>query len=172
MAKVKGLKKLNNAIKVALADFGINKFKMNGDWAYYPEENIITYSLLENKLEDIWFNEFVKKRFGYKVKNSFMITVLHEVGHKETLEDIYESDTVYEFCMREKKRIEKAMENAKDKKECKKLEFEYFSLPDEIIATEWAVNYAKEHEAELMTAWIAIKKALTEFYAKNIESEV
>ena len=102
MAKLKGIRKLNKALATAFGDFGIDKFAMNGDWAFYPNENKITYSLIENKLEDVWFNEFVKKRFGYKVKNTFMITVLHEIGHKMTLDDIYESDAVYDFCINEK----------------------------------------------------------------------
>ena len=165
---MKGLKKLNKAMKTAFEQFGIDRFVMNGDWAYYPENNKITYSLVENKVEDIWFNEFVKKRFGYKVKNTFIITVLHEIGHKMTLEEIYESDVVYEFCMREKQRIDNEMENVKNMKQAKKLEFDYFSLPDEIIATEWAVNYAKEHEEELAETWKAVKEALFDFYAKNI----
>ena len=140
MAKLKGIKKLNKAMITAFGQFGIDKFNMNGDWAFYPNENKITYSLVENKSEDIWFNEFVKKRFGYKVENTFIITVLHEIGHKMTLDDIYESEVAYDFCMREKKRIETEMEKAKSEKEAKKLEFEYFSLPDEIIATEWAIK--------------------------------
>ena len=165
---MKGRTKLNKAMKTAFEQFGIDRFVMNGDWAYYPENNKITYSLVENKVEDIWFNEFVKKRFGYKVKNTFIITVLHEIGHKMTLEEIYESDVVYEFCMREKQRIDNEMENVKNMKQAKKLEFDYFSLPDEIIATEWAVNYAKEHEEELAETWKAVKEALFDFYAKNI----
>lgn len=165
---MRGLKKLNKAMATAFEQFGIDKFVMNGDWAYYPDNNKITYSLVENKIEDIWFNEFVKKRFGYKVKNTFIITVLHEIGHKMTLEEIYESDVVYEFCMREKKRIDDEMENVKNMKQAKKLEFDYFSLPDEIIATEWAVNYAKEHEEELAETWEVVKEALFDFYAKNI----
>ena len=167
MAKVKGIRKLNKALKTVFADFGIENFSLTNDWAYYPDENKITYSILENNIEDVWFNEFVKKRFGYKVKNTFMITVLHEVGHHFTLDDIYDSDAVYEFCTREKERIEKAMETASAKKS-KKLEFEYFSLPDEIIATEWAVRYATEHEKELDEKWKEIEKAFVEFYTKNI----
>lgn len=169
MAKVKGITKLNKALAVAFGEFGIDKFVMNGDWAYYPEDNKITYSLIDNKIEDIWFNEFVKKRFGYKVKNTFMITVLHEIGHKMTLDDIYESDAVYKFCEAEKERISKDMENAKSEKESKKLEFQYFALPDEIIATKWAVDYIKEHEEELEEIWQNIQNALVEFYAKNID---
>lgn len=169
MAKLKGIRKLNKALATAFGSFGIDKFTMNGDWAFYPDENKITYSLIENKLEDVWFNEFVKKRFGYKVKNTFMITVLHEIGHKMTLDDIYESDAVYEFCINEKERIEESMEAAKSEKECKKLEFQYFSLPDEIIATKWAVDYMREHEEEVNMIWTELKKAFTEFYAKNID---
>lgn len=169
MAKVKGMKKLNKVMKEVLAPFGIEKAVLNGDWAYYGDENKLTYSIVEGTLEDIWFNEFVKERFGYKVKNTFMITVLHELGHHFTLENVYENDCVYDFCMREKERIEKEMKKAKTKKEAKKIEFQYFNLPDEIMATEWAVNYARENKKELEEMWEKIKRALVEFYTKNID---
>ena len=169
MTKLKGLTKLNKALKNAFSEFEIEKFTMNGDWAYYPDTNKITYSLVENNIEDIWFNEFVKKRFGYKVKNTFMITILHEIGHKMTLDDIYESDAVYEFCEAEKERIDKDMKNAKSEKECKKLEFQYFALPDEIIATKWAVDYMRENEEKLAEIWEKLKAAFVEFYSKNID---
>ena len=72
--------------------------------------------------------------------------------------------------MNEKERIEAEMQTAGDKKS-KKLEWQYFNLPDEIVATEWAVNYARTHRTELRELWEKVTDALAEFYAKNITEE-
>jgi hypothetical protein len=48
------------------------------------------------------------------------------------------------------------------------LEYQYFNLPDEIMATQWAVNYAKKYPTRVQRMWEDIQDALTEFYKANI----
>ena len=51
--------------------------------------------------------------------------------------------------------------------ESKALEWQYFNLPDEIMATQWAVNYAKEHPKKIKKMWKKAQSALLDFYKKN-----
>lgn len=49
----------------------------------------------------------------------------------------------------------------------KELEWEYFNLPDEIMATQWAVNWIKEHPKKTKKMYKACIKALIDFYETN-----
>jgi hypothetical protein len=170
MAKLKGEKKLNKELTTAFKDFGVDMV-MTDSYQYSMTDEEVGFCLLEGRLEDDLFNEFVKERFGYKVTNTFMISILHEIGHHYTLEDIYTSDFVCDFCHKEKERIEAALQNTTKRKEIKRLEWEYFSLPDELAATAWAVNYARTHKKKLDKIWLKVQAAITRFYAKNITEE-
>lgn len=163
MSKLKGRKKLNKVVSAQLANFGIKKAKLSDTYSYcYP--NVITYKLTE-VMEDELFNQFVFERFGYKVENSFVFALLHEVGHHKANDNIV--DDILDFCLQEKERIEKAMQTADAYDEIKELEYQYFALPDEIMATQWAVNFARNNKLECDVMWENIKIALFKFYEKN-----
>ena len=165
MSKLKGVKKLNKAVSAQLAPFGISKAKYTGDYAYYDYDESITYSLIENNVEDLFFKEFIKERFNYIPENSFIVSLMHEIGHHKTYYDL--NPAVIEFCEKEKERINKEMINA-DMKRSKELEWQYFNLPDEIIATTWAIYYMETHPKKMRKMWKKCEKALHKFYSKNI----
>ena len=167
-SKVKGIRKLNKAIRTAFEPLGVKKMRLAEDYGYYITDDTIEYRITEGHIEDKWFNQFIKERFNYKVKNTFIFSILHEIGHLNTLAEIRECDILYDFCENEKDRIRQEMNEAENIKQSKKLEWQYFNLPDEIAATAWAVDYAKENEEELAEIWKLIETALHEFYAKNI----
>ena len=161
--KIRGLKKLNSVITKQLTPFGIYKALCSDDFSYWYTKEEIHYRL-EQTIEDEWFMDFITETFGYKPTYPFLMSILHEVGHHYTIDDI---DTDIElYCEDEKERIENEMQTA-DAERTKALEWEYFNLPDEIVATEWAVAYAAEHTAELAEMWAEILEALQEFYKKN-----
>lgn len=168
MAKLKGVKKLNKAIKKALAPLGVEKVKLYTEWQYDFETDTLYYSLTDS-IVDIWFNEYIRDTFHYIVNNTgedtFIISVLHEVGHRETIDFI--SDKTYNKCLKEKEKIFKAIENAETETEAKKIEYKYFSLTDEHQATKWAVDYAKHHRKKIKKMQKAVAEAVTKFYEKN-----
>ena len=165
MAKVKGLKKLNKKISKELAPFGIEKAFCSNDYSYIFTSKQVTFKLTEGTCEDKWFTEFVKERFNYDVRYPFIISLLHEVGHSKTDDQI--QDELYNFCFKEKERIDKEMESVETIEEAKKLEWQYFNLPDEIVATAWAINYAKTYPKKVEKMWRKSQKALLKFYNKN-----
>ena len=59
--------------------------------------------------------------------------------------------------------------DAETKKQVKKLEYQYFNLPDEIIATKWAVDYMTKNKDEIKEMWKRIEKEILKFYEKNLD---
>ena len=165
MTRIRGLRKLNKAVTIQLKPFGIDKAECSTEYAYYRNSERISFKLTEDTLEDRWFMEFVKERFGYNVKYPFIFSLLHEVGHHMTDDDL--DDMTYDFCEGEKAYIDSEMQTATDIKTCKALEWKYFGLPDEILATTWAVDYMKSHPVKIERMWNEILVALEKFYRKN-----
>ena len=166
MAKVKGAKVLNKAISKELSAFGIKKAVCTDEYSYLFDKKMVTYKLTEGTVEDKWFTEFIESRFGYEVRYPFIISLLHEVGHHKANDNIV--GDIYEFCMAEKERISAEMINADDEEQ-KALEWEYFNLPDEIMATQWAVDYVRKHPKKVKKMWKKSQKALLDFYKKNLD---
>lgn len=165
---MRGIKALNKAIQAEVKMFGIEDIRM-ADWGYYSNDYSIEYTLFENRIEDELFLDFVKERFNYKPLNNFMLSLFHEIGHHYTYDEATESDIIYDFCQAEKDRIEEEMQTATSNRKIKKLEYEYFNLPDEIVATAWAVGYMRKHEEEIKIMWEHILKAIHKFYEKNLD---
>lgn len=163
MGKIKGLKKLNKALSAELAPFGISKAICGTEYSYLYSDESITYKITQGTIEDIWFKEFVKERFHIEPE-SFILSILHEVGHHKANDEI--EGALFDFCTQEKQRISAEMESA-DEARSKILEWEYFNLPDEIMATQWAVNYIKQNPKKIEKMWLNILKALDKFYKKN-----
>lgn len=162
--KIKGVKALNRAIYKPLAKFGISKVSLSNEYSYIFESESVTFKVTET-IEDKWFMDFIKERFDYETEN-FIISLLHEIGHHKANDEI-EGD-IYNFCTNEKERITKELENENITDErVKELEFQYFNLPDEIMATQWAVTYAKEHPQEIEQMWGEMLTAIQNFYTVN-----
>ena len=128
--------------------FGIDKVKKGTEFAYVYEDNTILYTTDTCEVDE-FFSNFLKERFDYDDKYPFAMSLLHEVGHHVNNDEIV--DNIYAFCIGEKYKISKAVEklNDNDLERYKELNFQYFNLPDEIMATAWAVNYAKKHSKKL-----------------------
>jgi len=164
MAKLKGMKKLNKTISAELKPFGISKAVCSDEYSYNFIDESVNFKLTENEIEDRWFTEFIKERFNYNVRYPFVISLLHEIGHHKANDEI--TDAIQDFCENEKERITAEMFNA-DEDYSKKLEWQYFNLPDEIMATQWAVTYAIKHPKKIKKMWVKMKKALMNFYKIN-----
>ena len=161
--RIKGKKKLNKAITKEVAPFGISSATLSDEYAYYYTDESMTFKLTQS-VEDEWFNEFIKERFGYECEYSFVLSLLHEIGHHKANNEI--DGAILDFCNAEKDRINSEMILA-DADKSKVLEWQYFNLPDEIMATQWAVNYAKKHPRKIKKMWERMKADIMEFYLAN-----
>lgn len=170
MKKIKGLKKLNQAVSAQLKPFGIASAFCRQMYAYHYATERVEFTL-QVTMADEWFNKFIEERFNYKVEYPFIIALLHEVGHHKANDEI--DGAIADFCELEKERITKAMLQAEDDEEKQKIfEWQYFNLPDEIMATQWAINYAKKHPKKIVKMWKAIEPVIINLYRKNLDHEI
>ena len=78
------------------------------------------------------------KRLKPEIKlNSFVWSLLHELGHHATNDDLTEEEERY--CDRKRARVART-----------KAKHPYYRLPDEVMATTWAVEYANTHKEEVL----------------------
>ncbi len=163
MTELKGKDKLNKAISKELKPFGISSANLSDEYSYYFDDESVTFKLT-SAVEDAWFNEFIAERFNYICEVPFVLSLLHEVGHHKANDEI--EGAIYDFCTTEKERIEEEMKTA-NADYSKVLEWQYFNLPDEIMATQWAVNYAKKHPKKIKKMWERMKVNILAFYIEN-----
>lgn len=104
-----------------------------------PEEKIfITFQ--KHQKEDEMVQQFLEKEFG-KRYNSFIIGLLHEIGHIETYEEELDDDRdmVYGLLKVAYEEGESSVEEFNDM---------YFRIPAEYNATYWGVQYYETHKKE------------------------
>ena len=114
-------------------------------------------------MTDKLFSQFLFDRFDYVDKYPFIMSILHEIGHAKNNDDI--DGDVYAFCLGEKYKIQIAINNTDftDDARMLNLYYRYFSLPDEIMATAWAVNYVKKNKKQIKEMNKIITKAVDEY---------
>lgn len=155
-------KELNKIVTTQLRKFGITKAKVDREFEYDYETDIIKFSTIPD-LTDKLFSQFLLDRFDYVDKYPFTMSLLHELGHRENNDDI--EDDILAFCLGEKYKIQIDINDADitDDNRIQNLYYRYFSLPDELMATAWAVNYANSHKKEIKEMEKIFRKALKEY---------
>lgn len=125
------------------------------DFAYYYTDNIVEYTLVVSARMDRMFREFAETLGLIHKVDVFLLSLLHEVGHHETYDELDDADITYSADI-------KATLTTND------CDVEtYFNLPDEYAATEWAVNYINTHTAEVASLWQELQPAILQFYIDN-----
>lgn len=164
--KLKGIKKLNKAITELVEPFGISEAKLGTDFAYYFTDEHIEFQMTCGDWTDELFDKFVEEEFGFKNPYPFVLSILHEIGHHNTWEEI--DDDVYDIILKKKERIAKIIQNKKNSREKKiAADLEYFNLPDEYAATAWAVDYFTQNRKECDEMYKKACEALCKFYQEN-----
>ena len=74
---------------------------------------------------------------------------------------------IIKCCLNEKEKIAKEINETDDREQIKLINYKYFSLPDEIMATSWAVDYMKKHPRIIAKMWDEMWSAILNFYEKN-----
>ena len=156
------MKWLDRQISKQFKHFGI-KCRYADDFAYFYYKKIVSYSIQED-ITNKWYMDFVEKTFKYKPINCFVFSFLHEIGHHFTMDDI--DCEIDAFCQEEKARIDEEIKNA-NVYQRRGLSMKYYALPDEYIATKWAVEYEKNHREEVKKIWKNIELILYMYYKMN-----
>lgn len=129
------------------------------NFSYYYLDNTVEFSLLNDA--DSWnFEHFCRKKAPDINADSFLYSLFHEIGHAETGDDISEMDA--NFSRDEKDRLTKELNLGKiDISVANKI---YYNLPDEIAATEWALDYMRNNQKEVKELWDKIQPILMRLY--------
>ena len=149
--RLKGIDKINKYIEGY-----INKWDLyahiDTDFMYDPTEDTVYWTLVVSEKHDRAFQEFFES-LGCDIKTDvFVYSIFHEIGHSQTLEKISDEDYNYSHDR-------KADPNITDE--------EYFRLPDEIIASKWAVDYINNNIDEVRDFWNGLKPLIMKFYQRN-----
>jgi hypothetical protein len=157
--KLQGINEINDILNRFLEPFDCTA-DIGEDFCYWDAHNLINYALVVSTNSDIWFQEFAHALMPDLKCDTFLLSLMHELGHHETLDEI--DDDTYDYCRRVKDEI-----NATNSQNTKENNFKYFNLPDEIIATEWGLNYMMQHKEEMIILWNELQPAILNFYKVN-----
>jgi hypothetical protein len=127
----------------------------NKDFAYEYATSTVYYSFLVPKMGGELHKKYALAHGLEYDCGSFFLGLLHEVGHHFTLDDLEEDEE--EYCMKTKKKLHG--ESVEDN-------FIYFDLPDEKLATEWAINYINKNKAKLFKLAIEIQPIINNIYSQ------
>lgn len=163
--KLKYIEELNNLVEKFIKYFGC-KAEIDTDFAYYPEEKVVTWSPFIMDKADRYFNEFVNEFFPNIEADIFLWSLLHEVGHHMTYEfwsaeNLEQSKKVKDLAA---ERLERKGINPKAEKLCY---FMYFSADDEMRATGWAAEYMETHPERVAKFWHDFVDAYNTFLSLN-----
>ena len=151
MKRLRGVKEINDCIEKYIKKWHL-KARLSTDFCYFPSKRVVCWTLLVSEKNDKDFSNFFES-LGCKVKaDIFIYSLLHEIGHSQTL--FLLSDEEYNY----------SHDRADDKTITNE---EYFNLPNEIIATKWAVEYLNDHAEEVNNFWSELQPKILKFYAKN-----
>lgn len=156
---------IDKVLNEFLAEFGCVT-EMGEDFAYYYEDDVITYTLAvpENGVD--YFMENWHNLAPEMTIDPFLASIMHEVAHTQTLHLLTKEES--DYCEKAKKELGLALElRATLQQENKDCYFKYFALPDEKIATDWAIEYIRNHTQKISDFWQKLQAAIMEFYIVN-----
>lgn len=122
--------------------------RLGTDFAYYTDDNSITYSLVVSDENGKAFQKYVEKLFPDIHADLFLWSTLHELGHHET-EDDFEDDEWEDYMTLTLLDISNEV---------------YFELDIERAATVWAGEYIQSHAEEVAELWNKLQPAIKNFY--------
>ena len=150
-----GEERINKILNKYLEKFDLTA-NLDTDCAYYYYKNMVTYSFVVSEKYDIMFKNVCNKIAKRNIEaDIFLLSLFHEIGHAETIEDLSDEEIYSSTIVKEK-----VSEGAIDEKE-------YFYAPDEYIATQWGVKYIQEHNKEIADLWVELQSAILQFYVVN-----
>ena len=131
------------------------------DFGYSPILKEISYSLVMADKGTKAFMEHFNTLAPDITCDAFLVSFLHELGHHMTLSafseeemDEYYDDVEY---------IRAHLEDGEFSDE------EYFNLPIEAAATNWAIDFIRNNASALAKWWTKVQSAILEIYDNEVE---
>ena len=133
------MKELNQALNSWLEKYGFDTVVegMEPSFGYYYNRDSIVYTLSMRESAIKSWSLLMEEMDCPFVINQFYTSFLHELGHAQTLDLLTEEEE--QFSKNEEIRLSQLDDIVQ-------ADYEYYHLPREIIATEWAMNFMRENE--------------------------
>lgn len=152
------MKELNTDILVEIVDEFLAPLDcdsdFDADFYYDEEENTVYFSVLVAERAERLFKQYVKTTFNFETPNIFVLSLLHEVGHAQTLGNFSKKEK--RNAHKQKEIIEKELKiNDNDE-----VYSRYFDINIEKVATAWAVKYYQENVARCEKFYNIFEKEL------------
>ena len=123
---------INKILRSYLEPFGY-EIRHGSDFCCNLDKEVVYWSLYTPANADKYFLEYAHS-LGLKYEcGVFILSLFHEIGHLETYDDLDEIDIAYSED--EKKLLSKKETHNKADN------MHYFGLPEEKIATKWAIEF-------------------------------
>ena len=151
---LKGINEINNILNDFLEEFDCTA-DVAEDFEYLYAESLIHYSFVISEKGEKEFIESVNRHNPIVNCDTFLWSLLHELGHHETIDDL--SDNEYADSQIMKDFVEFGIVPTDI----------YYYCPDEVAATAWAVQYANSHIDLLQDLWNRLQPAIMNFYKIN-----
>lgn len=149
--RLRGIAEINKYIESYVSKWDLYA-SIDTDFAYDPTIDTIFWTVLVSEENDKAFQDFFEK-LGCDVKTDvFVYSIFHEIGHSQTIDLVSDEDYNYS----QDRKADPDITND-----------EYFNLPDEIIASEWAVDYINNNIDEVENFWNGLIPLLMKFYKRN-----
>lgn len=162
MKKELDVKELTSVITNFTEQFGITA-ELGADFMWIPDKEI-RFAVVEAESNNEVFEQFFKDNTDTVIP-VFLWSLLHELGHQMTYDDLLEGEVKYSRQM--KKLIENLSEDESDEtlNGARKI---YCYLPDELAASKWAIQFAEENFDYLKEWWEEeLYPAIERFYEIN-----
>ena len=162
---------IDNILNEFLAEFDCTA-TMGSDFCYWPSKNLINYSVIAAAKDSDYFMENWHNLAPEMKIDPFLAALFHEVGHCMSEVMLTNEEELYSIDRRNQIAINLRALSAEDKEKERQYYYEYFALPEEALATNWAITYINTHQQKISAFWQKLQAAIMEFYKiNNIETE-
>lgn len=165
MKKMKGVKKLEKHITKAVYNAVGEYFpcRLAIDFMCDLMKDEIDFSLFIQEHSDELWREWLLDTYGEEVRDMVFFSLLHEIGHLMT-NDITSEE--WEISQAVKPLISEQLDALEWHSYAWRQKYkEYFALPVEKQATEWAIEFNKTDAAQYL--YEKMENAILKFYEKN-----
>lgn len=152
--KIVGLKEIVDIVNDFTKQFNC-KAEIDSDFWIDISNNRIHFALFLSERDNMEFMDSVYRCRPNVTMDIFMWSLLHEIFHAETYDDLTDEEIEYSRDMKD-------LISMGEIPRC-----EYYDLPIERLATEGAVKYANTHFKELKSFWEKLQPAILNFYEIN-----
>lgn len=160
--------KLVEMVDEFLEPFGLDS-DFDADFCYDTEEERVYFSIMVTERSDRLFKKYIKDTFNFNVPSIFMMSLLHEVGHAETLDTLSRAQIDADHYVKDI--LDEVLENTPtNNPDYEDIYTQYFDLTIEKVATQWAVDYYKANRKRCDDFYSIFENALVEEYKRiNLE---